>query len=72
MHDPIATLDHDARSWCSVRLGDDPLVPAEARIAGPRSIIAAAFARLMDMRRERARLIYRHTPITSLEKGSPP
>jgi hypothetical protein len=66
---PNNALDQDARAWCTVQLAGQPLVPAEARTAGPRGIITAALRRLTRLKRERGRLVYRRRPDESADAG---
>jgi hypothetical protein len=50
------TLAQDARALLAVRLGNgEPLVPASARNADPRQVIAAGLEALAELRRRRQR-----------------
>ena len=67
----MTTAARDAKALLAVRLGDGtPLVPADAQGQGATAVVAAAMARLLDMKRARARLVYHRAPQTP-EKGQP-
>jgi hypothetical protein len=55
----VRTSARDARSLLAVKLGDQPLVPAEAQGQGAVAVVAAALKRLADLKRPRAPAVYR-------------
>ena len=44
------TSARDAKALLAVRLGDEPLVPAETRARGASAVVAAALKRLLELR----------------------
>jgi hypothetical protein len=49
----------DAAAFLAVRVGDQPLVPAEIQARGPRAVVAAALKRLAALKRPPARVLHR-------------
>lgn len=68
----MTTSAKDARAFAAVWLGDQPLVPEDARKQDPGTVIAAVRRRLAALKRPRAPVIYRRAPSTSPEKDPLP
>jgi hypothetical protein len=65
----MTTAPKDARAFAAVRLGDEPLVPDDARAQGPAAVVTAALRRLADLKRPRAPVLFHRAPGASAEKG---